>query len=94
MPMSSYLKAITALGGGSLHPGGFTGTLGILRNFTIAQDEVILDLGCGTGRTASHLAKIYRAHVLLWTILKLCCLKRSQGHFRKGQKFILFWVIC
>lgn len=44
-------------------PGGFTGTLGILRNFTIAQDEVILDLGCGTGRTASHLAKIYRAHV-------------------------------
>ncbi|GEM_PF-1369519 len=63
MPMSSYLKAITALGGGSLHPGGFTGTLGILRNFTIAQDEVILDLGCGTGRTASHLAKIYRAHV-------------------------------
>jgi len=61
--MNSYLKAITALGGGSLHPGGFSWTLGILRNFTIAQDEVILDLGCGSGRTACHLAKTYRAHV-------------------------------
>ncbi len=61
--MSSYLEAITALGKGNLHPGGFSHTLKLLRNFIISDEDIILDIGCGTGRTACYLAKTYGAHV-------------------------------
>lgn len=61
--MSSYLEAIAAMGNGSLHPGGFSHTLEILRKFSIANEDIILDVGCGTGRTACYLAKTYGAHV-------------------------------
>lgn len=61
--MSSYLEAIAALGYGSLHPGGFSHTLEILRKFSISAEDIILDIGCGTGRTACYMAKTYGAHV-------------------------------
>lgn len=61
--MSTYLDAITALGSGSLHPGGFSHTLDELRKHTISPEHVVLDIGCGTGRTACQIAKTYGAHV-------------------------------
>jgi SAM-dependent methyltransferase len=82
--MSSYLKAIAALGSGSLHPGGFTETLNLLRNFTIAPDEVILDVGCGTGRTACHMAKTYGAHVFALDNSKTMLAKAKSRAFQEG----------
>lgn len=61
--MSSYLDAIAALGKGSLHPGGFSHTIKMLKNLIISPEDVILDIGCGTGQTACYLAKNYGAHV-------------------------------
>ncbi|MCZ8515570.1 methyltransferase domain-containing protein [Paenibacillus filicis] len=52
----NYLDMITKLGVGSAHPGGFEATLEQLRRFPLPQGCRVLEVGCGTGRTACHLA--------------------------------------
>ncbi|MGE5559863.1 MAG: class I SAM-dependent methyltransferase [Chloroflexota bacterium] len=52
-----YTDMLARLGVGSAHPGGFSATLEQLRQFPIPPGTRVLEVGCGTGRTACHLAR-------------------------------------
>lgn len=83
--MSSYLEAITALGYGNLHPGGFSHTVKVLNNFPVSKNDIILDIGCGTGRTACYLAKRYgEAHVFGLDNSEKMMAKAKKRAFKEG----------
>nr|WP_233167506.1 class I SAM-dependent methyltransferase [Paenibacillus roseus] len=48
---------LARLGEGSAHPGGFLSTQRLLERHLLPQGSRILEIGCGTGRTACHLAR-------------------------------------
>lgn len=48
---------LSKLGMGSAHPGGFEATLRLFRNEPISPNSRILEVGCGTGRTACYLTE-------------------------------------
>lgn len=52
-----YLDMLTRLGVGSAHPGGFSATLDQMQRYPLPPGSRILEVGCGTGRTACYLAR-------------------------------------
>lgn len=54
---TNYLDMLARLGVGNAHPGGFAGTLEMLEKFPIPKGSKVLEVGCGTGRTACYLAQ-------------------------------------
>lgn len=51
-----YQDLLMKMGVGSAHPGGYNATLRMLDHFLTGGGEKILEIGCGTGRTACELA--------------------------------------
>lgn len=54
----NYHEIIAAVGEGSAHPGGFKGTLDFMEFIGITPGLRVLEVGCGTGRTACLLAQM------------------------------------
>lgn len=52
-----YHDMLARQGVGSAHPGGFAATVDFLSHFPFRRGSRILEIGCGTGRTACHLAR-------------------------------------
>jgi ubiquinone/menaquinone biosynthesis C-methylase UbiE len=52
-----YLDMLAKLGVGNAHPGGFGETVEQLKNYPIEKGKRVLEVGCGTGRTACYLAE-------------------------------------
>ncbi|WP_339275657.1 class I SAM-dependent methyltransferase [Paenibacillus sp. FSL W8-0426] len=47
-----YHDMLAKLGEGSAHPGGFAATVQLLRSLSLPAHGSVLEVGCGTGRTA------------------------------------------
>lgn len=54
--MMKYLDMLAKMGIGNAHPGGFAATLKQLKQYPIPHQAKIIEVGCGTGRTACYLA--------------------------------------
>ncbi|SEM07580.1 class I SAM-dependent methyltransferase [Paenibacillus sp. OK003] len=52
-----YHDLLARLGEGSAHPGGFTATMQLLDTLSLPAHSKVLEVGCGTGRTACYLAR-------------------------------------
>jgi SAM-dependent methyltransferase len=53
-----YMEMIARLGEGNAHPGGFAATLRLVSRFPFEPGMKVLEVGCGTGRTACCLARL------------------------------------
>jgi arsenite methyltransferase len=60
---NSYLDMLAWSGEGSAHPGGFSATVELLEKMNLNEATNLLDVGCGTGRTACYAAKKYNCNI-------------------------------
>lgn len=59
----TYHDLLAKLGVGSAHPGGFEISMDLVSEINIDENTKVLDIGCGTGRTACYISKKYECQV-------------------------------
>ncbi len=59
MKRNTYIDFLAYYGIGSAHPGGFTLTKQVLAQMPLGMHANVLEVGCGTGRTAAYMSQVY-----------------------------------
>ncbi|MGG3692243.1 class I SAM-dependent methyltransferase [Heyndrickxia ginsengihumi] len=80
----TYIDYLAKFGVGCAHPGGFILTQDILAKENIKQDSKILDVGCGTGRTAAYLYEQFKTNVVGLEIHPIM-LEKAEKRFLSQQ---------
>ncbi|MBE7120740.1 class I SAM-dependent methyltransferase [Bacillus cereus] len=57
MERNTYIDFLAYYGIGSAHPGGFTLTKQLLAQLPLRRGASVLEIGCGTGKTAAYMTK-------------------------------------
>ncbi|QWH38476.1 class I SAM-dependent methyltransferase [Bacillus mycoides] len=63
MKRNTYIDFLAYYGIGSAHPGGFTLTKQLLAQLPLRHRASVLEIGCGTGKTAAYMAKEFSYQV-------------------------------
>ncbi|WP_242235409.1 class I SAM-dependent methyltransferase [Bacillus cereus group sp. BfR-BA-01316] len=63
MKRNTYIDFLAYYGIGSAHPGGFTLTKQLLAQLPLRHRANVLEIGCGTGKTAAYMAKEFSYQV-------------------------------
>lgn len=60
----TYTEFLAVYGIGAAHPGGLGLTKQLLAEEALTPNHVILDVGCGTGKSSAYIANTYGCHVV------------------------------
>ncbi|MDQ0215333.1 ubiquinone/menaquinone biosynthesis C-methylase UbiE [Oikeobacillus pervagus] len=80
----NYHDALAMYGIGGAHPGGLKMTKEILENEAFKRETRVLDAGCGTGQTASYIAKNYNCHVIALDLHPIM-IKKAKERFKREK---------
>lgn len=82
--MNQYLDLLAHFGIGGAHPGGFSLTQSIFGKEQIESHFTVLDIGCGTGQTASYLTKQFGCSVTAIDISPMM-IEKAKKRFAKEK---------
>lgn len=85
-----YLNMLAKLGVGNAHPGGFTATLKQFEQYPLLTASRILEVGCGTGRTACYLAA--QGHDVIGIDIQSDMISKAKIRAEKENSSIQFLV--
>jgi SAM-dependent methyltransferase len=80
----NYHDALAQLGIGSAHPGGFAATVELVEKIPLNRKMKVLEIGCGSGRTACYLAKERQCEVIGIDIRPLMIEKAERRAAKEG----------
>lgn len=83
-----YHDMLARQGVGSAHPGGFAATVDFLSHFPFRRSSRILEVGCGTGRTACYLAR--KGHEVTGIDIRPAMLKKAKKRAELEQVNVRF----
>jgi SAM-dependent methyltransferase len=82
----NYHDVLAQLGVGSAHPGGFAATVALVSKIPLKSGMKVLEVGCGSGRTACYLARERLCEVTGIDIRPLMIEKAERRAIKEGLR--------